>query len=164
MTIGGEEMKINLKINEKYKVPEIHICGSENTAELRNLYHTVKEAVEENLIAYKEREAVPIRCGDVLRIFSQNKLVYIETLEGQFRIRERLYEMEEKLNKINFVRVSNSEIVNLRKIKRMDTGTTGTIKMYLQGNIETYVSRRYVSKIKTAFQNFAFELKHGINT
>ena len=39
-------MKINLRINEKYKVPEIHIYGSENTAELRNLYHTVKEAVE----------------------------------------------------------------------------------------------------------------------
>ena len=62
--------------------------------------------------------------------------------------------MEEKLDKTRFVRISNSEIVNLRKIKRMDTSITGTIKMYLEGEIETYVSRRYVSKIKTAFEEY----------
>lgn len=145
-------MKISLKINEKYAVPEIHICGQENTAELRKLYHTVKEAVEENLVAYQEKEAVSIRCNDVIRVFSANKAVYLETADGQFKLRERLYEMEEKLDKTRFVRISNSEIVNLRKIKRMDTSMTGTIKMYLQGDIETYVSRRCVSKIKVAFE------------
>ena len=145
-------MKISLKINEKFTVPEIHICSCENTAEVRKLYHTVKEAVEENLIAYQEKEAVSIRCMDVIRVFSANKAVYLETADGQFKIKERLYEMEEKLDKTKFVRISNSEIVNLRKIKRMDTSMTGTIKMYLQDDIETYVSRRCVSKIKTAFE------------
>ncbi len=147
-------MKISLKINSKYKVPEIHVCSSENTAEIRNLYHTVKEAVEENLVAYQDNEAVSIRCRDVIRIFSANKFVYLETADARLRIKERLYEMEEKLDKTRFVRISNSEIVNLRKIKRMDTSITGTIKMYLEGEIETYVSRRYVSKIKTAFEEY----------
>lgn len=147
-------MKISLKIDPKYKVPEIHVCSSENTAEIRSLYHTVKEALEENLVAYQNKEAVSIRCRDVIRIFSANKFVYLETAEGRFQIKERLYEMEEKLNKTIFVRISNSEIVNLRKINRMDTSITGTIKMYLQGDIETYVSRRYVSKIKTAFEEY----------
>ena len=147
-------MKISLKINSKYKVPEIHVCSSENTAEIRNLYHTVKEAVEENLVAYQDKEAVSIRCRDVIRIFSANKFVYLETADARLRIKERLYEMEEKLDKTRFVRISNSEIVNLRKINRMDTSITGTIKMYLEGEIETYVSRRYVSKIKTAFEEY----------
>lgn len=147
-------MKISLKINSKYKVPEIHVCSSENTAEIRNLYHTVKEAVEENLVAYQDKEAVSIRCRDVICIFSANKFVYLETADARLRIKERLYEMEEKLDKTRFVRISNSEIVNLRKIKRMDTSITGTIKMYLEGEIETYVSRRYVSKIKTAFEEY----------
>ena len=147
-------MKISLKINSKYKVPEIHVCSSENTAEIRSLYHTVKEALEENLVAYQNKEAVSIRCRDVIRIFSANKFVYLETADARLRIKERLYEMEEKLDKTRFVRISNSEIVNLRKIKRMDTSITGTIKMYLEGEIETYVSRRYVSKIKTAFEEY----------
>ena len=90
-------MKISLKINQKYEIPEIHVCGSENNAEIRKLYHTVKEAVEESLVAYQDKEAVSIRCGDVIRIFSANKMVYLETSDGQFRIKERLYEMEEKL-------------------------------------------------------------------
>jgi len=30
----------------------------------------------------------------------------------------------------------------------LDTSMTGTIHMYLDGEVETYVSRRYVSKIK----------------
>ena len=145
-------MKISLKINQKYEVPEIHICSSENTAEIRKLYHTVKEAMEENLVAYQDKEAVSIRCRDVIRIFSANKFVYLETADGQYRIKERLYEMEENLDKTKFVRISNSEIVNLRKIKRMDTSVTGSIKMYLQGDIETYVSRRCVGKIKAAFE------------
>lgn len=147
-------MKISLKIDPKYKVPEIHVCSSENTAEIRSLYHTVKEALEENLVAYQNKEAVSIRCRDVIRIFSANKFVYLETADARLRIKERLYEMEEKLDKTRFVRISNSEIVNLRKIKRMDTSITGTIKMYLEGEIETYVSRRYVSKIKTAFDEY----------
>ena len=58
--------------------------------------------------------------------------------------------MEEKLDATRFLRISGSEIVNLHKIKRLDTGITGTIKMYLQENMETYVSRRYVAKIKKA--------------
>lgn len=147
-------MKISLKINQKYEIPEIHVCGSENNAEIRKLYHTVKEAVEESLVAYQDKEAVSIRCGDVIRIFSANKMVYLETSDGQFRIKERLYEMEEKLDKTRFVRISNSEIVNLRKIQGMDTSVTGTIKMYLQNDIETYVARRYVSKIKAAFETY----------
>ena len=59
-------------------------------------------------------------------------------------------ELEEKLDTSRFLRISNSEIVNLRKIQRMDTSLTGTVKMYLDENIETYVSRRYVTRIKRA--------------
>ena len=40
------------------------------------------------------------------------------------------------------------EIVNIKKIKKLDTSLTGTICMYLEGEKMTYVSRRYVSKIK----------------
>ena len=56
--------------------------------------------------------------------------------------------MEEQLDNRKFVRISNSEIVNIKKIKKLDTSLTGTICMYLEGEKMTYVSRRYVSKIK----------------
>lgn len=47
-----------------------------------------------------------------------------------------------------FVRISNSEIVNLKKVKSLDLSFVGTICMELSNGTVSYVSRRYVSKIK----------------
>lgn len=47
-----------------------------------------------------------------------------------------------------FVRVSNSEIINLKKIKNFDLSLAGTICVKFLDGSTTYVSRRYVTKIK----------------
>jgi len=46
------------------------------------------------------------------------------------------------------VRISNSEIINLRKVKAFDLSLAGTIQVSLLNGTVTYVSRRYVPKIK----------------
>ena len=48
------------------------------------------------------------------------------------------------------MRISNSEIVNLKKVTSLDLSLTGTIRMTLNGSVTAYVSRRYVKKIKQA--------------
>ncbi|MEE3451384.1 MAG: LytTR family DNA-binding domain-containing protein, partial [Acutalibacteraceae bacterium] len=63
-------------------------------------------------------------------------------------LRQRLYELEEQLNKYSFVRISNSEIINLKKVRNFDLSLSGTICVTLSDGTATYVSRRYVSKIK----------------
>ena len=57
-------------------------------------------------------------------------------------------EAEERLDNSKFVRISNSEIVNLKKVKSLDLSFVGTICMELSNGTVSYVSRRYVSKIK----------------
>lgn len=57
--------------------------------------------------------------------------------------------MEERLNSNYFIRISNSEIINLKKVKNFDLSFTGTICVELMNGTTTYVSRRYVSKMKT---------------
>ena len=71
-----------------------------------------------------------------------------QTAEGVYTVRHRLYELEERLDRQQFVRISHSEIVNLRQVTGLDLGLTGTIRMTLTGGVTTYVSRRYVKKIK----------------
>ena len=56
-------------------------------------------------------------------------------------------ELEEQLPG-NFVRISNSEIVNVDKIIRLDMNLAGTIKVHLEGNMESNVSRRYLPKVR----------------
>lgn len=143
-------MKVRLEIHPRYEEPELHVCCKEKSAQAIEAFQTVKSVFDTRIMAYADGYVVPIDSYDIIRIFAQNQRVYAVTTLGEYRLHERLYELEEKLDKSRFLRISNSEIVNLRKIKRLDTSLTGTVKMYLQENTETYVSRRYVSKIKKA--------------
>lgn len=144
---GSIKMKISFWIHEKFKEPEIVICGAERTRELAELKQVIAEAVDEKITVYDGRDAVQIAQGEVVRFFGSRQRVYAQTADATYLVRARLYELEETLNK-QFVRISNSEIVNAKKIRRMDASVSGTIHMYLQPDIETYVSRRYVSRIR----------------
>lgn len=143
-------MKCTFDINPKYGELEVRVCSGQDTKQARDTYKVVQSIFDLSLMAYGENATIPINGKDIIRIFGQNKKVYVATAKGTFLLHERLYELEEKLDSTKFLRISGSEIVNLQKIERLDTGITGTIKMYLQENMETYVSRRYVTKIKKA--------------
>ena len=98
--------------------------------------------------AFRAGEAHRLPLGDILRFYTDGKGVRCQTAGGAFTVRERLYELEEALSGTRFVRVSNSEIVNLNKVSALDLSLTGTIKLTLEGAAAVYVSRRYVRKIK----------------
>ena len=102
------------------------------------------------LIGWQEERAYPIQEEDLLRCFAQDKGVKAQTAQGVYDLRERLYELESKLDRHTFVRISHSEIVNLKKVTALDLSLTGTIRMTLSDGTACYVSRRYVKKIKEA--------------
>lgn len=153
-------MKIKLEIQPKYEEMEIHICNHEDSIQVRNVLQTVKEVFDIGVMAYSDRGVTVLNSSDIIRIYTQNKQVYADiaghdSYSGNdnnisFRLHERLYELEERLQKNRFIRISNSEIVNMRKIQRLDTSMTGTVKVFLTDGIQTYVSRRYIAKIKEA--------------
>ena len=84
----------------------------------------------------------------IIRIYAASGKVFAVTEKGVYTLRLRLYELEERLNGSRFVRISNSEIINLQKVNCFDLSFTGTICVKLSDGATTYVSRRYVSKIK----------------
>jgi DNA-binding LytR/AlgR family response regulator len=141
-------MKIKLIIDKKYTEPEIHICNEEKNKETERLVGIVSEAVNTTITGYTENGVELLASEAIIRIYTENQKIYAATANGTYRLHQRLFELEEALDGRRFTRISNSEIVNLRKIKRLDTSVTGTILMYLQGDNKTFVSRRYVSKIK----------------
>lgn len=102
------------------------------------------------LMAWDGETAVPLRAEDILRCYGEDKGVKVQTTRGVYDLRERLYELEGRLDRHVFVRISHSEIVNLKKVTALDLSLTGTIRMTLTGDTVCYVSRRYVRKIKEA--------------
>ena len=70
------------------------------------------------------------------------------TPQGEYTVRFRLYELEERLKKRGFARISNSEIVRLGAVKEFDLSLAGAIRVIFWDGSFSYVSRRYVGKIK----------------
>ncbi|MFT4142936.1 MAG: LytTR family DNA-binding domain-containing protein [Mobilitalea sp.] len=145
-------MKIKLILDKKYIEPEIHICNEQKNEETQRLVQLVSQAVSTTITGYTEKGMVRIPCESIIRIYTENHRIYAATAEAIYRLNQRLFELEEQLNGRQFVRISNSEIVNIRRIERLDTSVTGTILMYLQADNKTFVSRRYVTKIKKVLE------------
>jgi len=141
-------MKIRYDIQEKYTETELHLCGSKKTAELTELHLFLSGILDMQFRVHKEQEYKTLVPSEMVRIYSENKKVYVRTVDDCYEVGERLYILEEQLKDRGFVRISNSEIVNIRRIEKLDMSSAGTIKMYLKNGDVTYVSRRFVKKIK----------------
>lgn len=141
-------MKLLFEIHEKYKEPEIHICSDKKTDEICDIRDSLEKMLCTKITAYRNQEAKTLSSFEIVRLYSENKKVYARTADKTFEVRDRLYRLEEIFCDKGFVRISNSEIVNISQIDKLDMGYTGTIRIYLKNGDETYVSRRYVTKIK----------------
>lgn len=141
-------MKIKFDIQDKYKDIEIHLCNKEKDSEILGIHQTLVNLLDMKIRVHKEHESKVVVPSQIIRIYSQNKKVYVRTKDDCYEVKERLYTLEEQLKDRDFVRISNSEIVNIEQIEKLDMSHVGTIKMYMKNQDETYVSRRYVSKIK----------------
>ena len=144
-------MKVEVQIDPSLEEPVLILRSPSPSEEVERLAQRLRgEAAPQPFTVYREREAVRVSRSMVLRFFAEDKGVSCQTGKGTFAVRQRLYELEEELEGTRFVRVSNSEIVNLDRVTGLDLTLAGTIKMTLEGGTVCWVSRRYVKKIKRA--------------
>ena len=144
-------MKVEIQIDPTLDEPVIVLRAPGPNREVEALAQKLRAAaLPRPFTVYREREPVRVSRSVVLRFYAEDKGVFCQTGKGVFTVRQRLYELEEELEGTRFVRVSNSEIVNLDRVTALDLTLTGTIKMTLEGGTVCWVSRRYVKKIKQA--------------
>ena len=143
-------MKLNIEIDTNIEEPVALITTPRMTDEVTRVVDfiskldditTVISGIRDDKVELLEQESI-------YRIYAEEGKVLARTESGLYQIRLRLYELEERLDDSKFVRISNSEIVNLKKVKSLDLSFVGTICMELSNGEVSYVSRRYVSKIK----------------
>lgn len=143
-------MKLNIEVDTSIEEPVALITTPRMTDEVTRVVDfiskldditTVISGIRDDKVELLEQESI-------FRIYAEEGKVLARTESGLYQIRLRLYELEERLDDSKFVRISNSEIVNLKKVKSLDLSFVGTICMELSNGEVSYVSRRYVSKIK----------------
>ena len=141
-------MKIEVRIDEKCKEPKIVVMTDKMTDEINALVKRLSEEPPQVIAGFKDDTVEVLEPSDIYRVFATSGKVLAETSHGEYTLRLRLYEMEQRLDNHSFVRISNSDIINLKKVKSFDLSFAGTICIRLSNGTVTYVSRRSVAKIK----------------
>ena len=141
-------MKIELHIDPSLSETEVIVRAPARTPEVDALLDRLAASDAPLLGFWEDGAAVPLELDTVLRFYSEDKDIRAQAAEAVYTVRERLYELEQRLAGRPFARVSRSEIVNLKRVTALDLSLTGTIRMTLTGGVTVYVSRRYVKKMK----------------
>ncbi len=141
-------MQLEVKIDSSYIEPKVIILAAAMTEDVNILVRKLSGHAPQIISGSKDEKVEVLEQADLIRIYASAGKVFAVTHNGEYALRLRLYEIEERLSPSQFVRISNSEIINLKKVNHFDLGLTGTICVKLANGTVTYVSRRYVSKLK----------------
>lgn len=147
-------MKVQVQLDSDYIIPEAFIKTSEITERVVSVENMIlsENCKEDFFISAWDRDfLIKLEPSKIYRFFSSDKKVYVQTENEVFLVKMRLYEIEELLQKpvfARFARISNTDIINFNFVKNFDMSLAGTICVNLKNKTRTFVSRRYVSKIK----------------
>jgi Response regulator of the LytR/AlgR family len=142
-------MEIEIKIDSKYTDPKLVLYTAQMTDELGSIISRLGMSANCPITGFDNNVAVILEPAEIARVYSENQKIYAETADSRYVVKLRLYEIETMLDSQSFVRISNSEIINIYKIDYMDLSFAGTICVRMQNGNTTYVSRRYLPKIRT---------------
>ena len=141
-------MQVEIKIDSSYLEPKVVILTAAMTEDVNIILNKLSDQEPQILSGSKDHKIEVIDQADLIRVYASAGKVFAVTQKGEYALRLRLYEIEERLPPHQFVRISNSEIIHLKKVNHFDLSLTGTICVKFADGTTTYVSRRYVSKLK----------------
>ena len=141
-------MDVEIKLEPGRATPKVIILTGEMTEQVADLARRLAAGESRFLPARQGEPVVLLEPADIYRIYAQGQQVLARLAEGTAVLRFRLYELEERLSSSGFLRISHAELVNFSKVKHLDLSMAGTIRLRMDNGDATYVSRRYMGRIK----------------
>lgn len=101
----------------------------------------------QQITGFLNEEIIKLDTNDVFCFIIENAKLYAVCESKKYLVKTRLYNIEEMLDK-NFVKINQSCIANISKIKKFDSSISGTLKVIFKNGYTDYVSRRNIKNIK----------------
>lgn len=142
-------IKINTNISNEYQDIQITINAPSLDKQTQLIIDTISNISSDctQIIGQLDNNVYILQIDDILCFYADEKYNYCQTLQNKFRVKNTLYELEQRLNKQNWIRISNSCIVNLNRIKCFDIGTVGSIVVVLEDGAKKDVSKRKIKDV-----------------
>lgn len=148
-------MLIDIVKKSNLKQRKVVIHTSNNDDRIDDFVNYIQN-FENKIIGYSRKEQMILNLVDIFNFYTSNKKVYATTVNGDYLIKMRLYELESSLNQY-FIRISNTDIINTYHVQSFKREGINTICVILKNNSKLYVSRRYWPVVKKKMEELSHE-------
>ena len=145
---GGIPMKCKVFIDKNHE-EEVVIYSHQRNSLVEEIESLVNSQ-EIEITGYKEQETVKLDLSEIFCFICEENKIYALTEKERFKIKLRLYQLEEKLPQ-NFVKLNQSCIGNVKKIQRFNASFGGSLSVEFKNGYKDYVSRRQLKIVKERF-------------
>lgn len=140
-------MKITLNQDPAFSETEIIVnCPLADEDILRLI--AMLRVYQRKLVGVLDGEQYLLDVKDVLYIDTADKRTFLYTGTAVYESALRLYELENNLKELDFLRVGRSAIVNFRKIRSIRPELGGRLLVTMDNGEQVYVSRQYAGEMK----------------
>lgn len=146
-----EMVEIEVILDEKYVDPYVTIRTKTNTQQVENIICAIEDASHSDfpqIAAVKDDAVVFVSQRDIVRVHTEGRKIVLQTEDEVYTVKRTLAGLEDVLNSTRFLRISQSEIINIYKVKCFDFNLAGTVGVEFDCGIKSWVSRSRVKQIK----------------
>ena len=143
-------MKVNLFVSRDIEEPYADIHTNELTDNISKAMSILESEDSNDMLAVKKGSDIALlEFSDVYMFRVEDKQVVVYTENNNYLIKKPLYQVEETLSS-DFVRISKSAIVNLKKVERVAPSLKGMMFIQLKNGLKDNISRKYLPGFKEA--------------
>ena len=139
------------------------IIDKEKEEELVATVHSRTALIDEiEALISKHTDSIPGYTEDEIKMLSVSEIECVTVLDGKtyaidtqnhrYRLKQRLYELEQQLPP-SFIRINKSALANQTRLDRFAVTYAGSVDAVFQCGYTEYVSRRCFAQIKRRFES-----------
>ena len=143
-------MKVNLFVSRDIEEPHADIHTNELTDNITKAMSILESDDSSDMLAVKKGSDIALlELSEIYMFRVEEKQVKVYTENSEYLIKKPLYQVEETLSS-DFVRISKTTIVNLKKIERVAPSLKGMMFIQLRNGLKDNISRKYLPDFKNS--------------
>ena len=143
-------MKLFIEQSDEYTEPEITIKCGITDERLESIIQHIRLNMF-SVTGVKDGEAKILPLNEIFYFDSIDERTFIYLSHDVYECSLKLYELEEQLEKANFVRISKSCIVNIMKLDSIRPLLNSRYEAKLENGEKLIISRHYLPMFKSKF-------------
>lgn len=140
-------MKIHINEDPSLHETEITINCNKLNPQIEKLISMLR-VLDLKLTGKKDNQTYILDASKILYIDTVDKKTFLYTLKEIYETDLRLYELEEQLAALDFIRANKSCIINFSQVNAIKSDIDGKLLVTMNNSEKLFISRQYAQLIK----------------